>query len=159
MLSLEAKLAAIVEAMNPAERKRFADKSKNMRGNVEATLTIAESILGADVAESRRTENIRESGQRITRNNGGSRQSTDADRKADMMEAADAELFTCMEACRSTAKGIANLVEVNGNYVDKTSGADQLSESERQDLEFCRQIGLTESESLKVVKSKGGLRG
>jgi hypothetical protein len=153
MVSLEAKLAAIVEAMNSSEKKLFAQKSKDMRGNVEATLNVAESILGADLA-ARRTENIRESSTRIRRNNGGTREVQES---RDVFAETDAVLFEGMAKCRpQSSKGLTELVESNGQFVpviEASTGAARLTESQRQDYEFALAIGLSESDALKVALS------
>ena len=69
------------------------------------------------------------------------------------MQEADRVLFEGMEKARSTAKGISQLVESGGEYRRKAEGADDLTESQRQDLEFCRQLGMSEADALKVAKS------
>ena len=141
MKSLETLLAESLGLMTESQKSKFYDKRvKGMP--IEGQVHLAKECL-EDVRESRR----------ISRNNGGTRQVTEQDRREGVMAECDRVLFSGMEACRSTAKGISDLVESNGQYVRKTEGQEQLTESQRQDYEFSRLIGLSESEALTVAKS------
>jgi hypothetical protein len=153
MVSLEAKLAAIVEAMNSSEKKLFAQKSKDMRGNVEATLNVAESILGADLAEARRTENIRESSGRgsIRRNNGASGFVSESEAKMGELKESQTKAFMAMGHDEKLAKSMAGIDDLSVQ-------GERLSESQRDDFNFCVLCGMSEADAMKVALSPGGTR-
>lgn len=145
MKSMDTILAESVGQMDVFQKDAFWKKRKSGMP-IEAQVSLAKEVL---LTESRR----------ITRNNGGGRQLTEAETRESAMQECDRILFSGMEAARSTAKGISELVEVSGEYRRRAEGADQLTESQRADLEFCRQLGMSESDAMKVATSKGGVRG
>jgi len=141
MISLEAKLAKNVELMTESQRSKFAEKSKGMRGSVEPQVLLSEQIL-------------QESGRRIARNNGGTRNLTEAESRESAMAECDRILFEGMEKCRSTAKGLSDLVESGGEYVRVSQGGvRRFTTQQGQDYDFARLIGLSESDAEKVAKS------
>jgi hypothetical protein len=142
---METLLAESVAQMSEGQKTRFFER--RAKGSpIEGQVALA-------------TEVLQESGARpIRRNNGGSRELSESERRQGMMQEADALLFEGMERCRSTAKGVSELVEVNGAFVRKPDGAERLSEPQREDLAFCRLLGMSESDALRVATSKGGIR-
>lgn len=148
MKSMETLLSESLGAMNEGQKAKFFDR--RIKGSpIEAQVALAETVLKESSGRSK-----------ITRNNGGSRQLSEAERNQGAMQEADRVLFEGIEACRETSKGISDFVDVGrGEYVRITEGQDQLSDDERRDMQFCRGIGLSEADALKVVKSKGGIRG
>jgi hypothetical protein len=82
-----------------------------------------------------------ESSGRIRRNNGGSAIAESADPFAK----GDAILLEGLHKARP-AHGMDKIAEAGQAF-------DGLSEAERADAEFCRLLGMTEAESLKVAKS------
>lgn len=139
MKSMDTILAESIGEMDVFQKDQFWKQRKSGMP-IEAQVNLAKEVL---LTESRR----------ITRNNGGSRQLTEAERSESVMQECDRVLFEGMEKARSTAKGISQLVERGGEYRRKAEGADDLTESQRQDLEFCRQLGMSEADALKVAKS------
>jgi hypothetical protein len=152
MKSLDTLLAEAVKKMKPATLKKFHERTRGEKLPQESLISVAESLVAED------GEDAREPGRPIRRNNGGSRQPSEAEDRRGLMQEADRVLFEGMEAARSTAKGIADFVEVDGEYRRKPDGADQLTESQREDLAFCRMLHMSESDAMRVVTSKGSIR-
>jgi len=153
MKSLDTLLAEAVSKMKPATLRKFQEQTRGEKVSQETLINVAEKLVAED------GESVRESGRSpIRRNNGGARQITEAERGESVMQDCDRVLFEGMEAARSTAKGIADLVEVGGRYERKAPGADQLTEAQRADYEFCRLLDMSEADAMKVATSKGGIR-
>src|SRR5438270_1154448 len=100
MKSMDTILAESIEEMDAFQKDQFWKKRKSGMP-IEAQVNLAKEVL---LTESRR----------ITRNNGGTRQITEAERSESVMQEADAILFKGLEAARPRAKGISQRVESGG---------------------------------------------
>jgi hypothetical protein len=141
--SMETLLAESLQEMDVFQKDAFWKKRRSGMP-VEAQVNLAKECL---LTESRS----------IRRNNGGTRELSEAQRTESMFAETDKILFEGMAKARSTAAGLSDMVEVNGRF-EKARGSFQLAESSRSDYDFCRQIGLSHEEAMKVVNS-GGIKG
>jgi len=145
MLSLEAKLASVIEDMSESQRAKFYAevKERGIRGNVEPQLHAAERIMSEFPGREKR----------YVRNNGAARRPSEAEQLSSAMQEADATLFEALEASRPSAKGLSAALAESGGEFRRKPEENELTESQRKDLEFCRLLGMSEADSIKVAKS------
>jgi len=122
MKSLESKLAECVGKMSEAQREKFM-KTRTYGASTETVLNLAESVLGEEPVRAA-----------IRRNNGGQ-----AVQEAEYsMDKADAMLIEGLRSRGCLPQGTVECQE-----------ASALQGAARKDYEFCRLIGMSESDSLK----------
>jgi hypothetical protein len=134
MKSLDVVLAESIGEMTEAQKNKFFDA--RVKGSpVEAQVALAAEVL-------------KESSGRgpIRRNNGGMRQLSEAEQHQCALDHIDTMIL----------EGIREKRPQTVKITEQTVG--ELSESEREDYEFCRLLNMSEADAMRVVRS-GGSRG
>jgi len=137
MKSLEAIVAEACDKMTPAQHEEFTRRRRRLGdgGTMEAVVFLAESVAKDDT--------IGEFAPKIRRNNGG----TYVQESREPFAEADRVLLDGIKARRPQA--FAQLAEQTTAEGAQT----QLSESQKKDYEFCKLLGMSEADALKVANS------
>jgi hypothetical protein len=132
MESIDGRLGRLALEMTEAQRREYKRRSEGSGRSAENLIMIAESVM--------KDETIRESRTKITRNNGGTREPAETDPRAE-----SDRILT--EALARRDPRFAKSLEVS------EGGAERLSPQQKEDYDFAKLIGLSESDALKVALS------
>jgi hypothetical protein len=132
MMDMYQKLSKTLDAMNESQAAKYW-KARKQGSSAEVQLNLAETILGKQVAESRREE-LRESfkGKR----NNGPQVLTEADKKVQAVQEADTKLF----------KALGIPVKDKLPKVIQEAGPQVVA-----DYEFCRRLPMSEADAVKCA--------
>jgi hypothetical protein len=139
MESIEGKLGRLISEMSRAALKAYRNTCQGCE-TAECLCNIAESCIKEFPKE---TTDVRESGYKIRRNNGG----TYVEESRESFAEADRILLEGIRAKRPQA------FQVSEQATAEKARAAALTESQKKDYEFCKLLGMSEADALKVASS------